>query len=97
MSEYAAAERHMIAAHRCRHGKKEFLSWLKLAPCMDCGQALPVECMDFDHRPGTTKEFALSYGPNHEWEALVAEIVKCDLVCANCHRIRTSPRMRRRV
>jgi hypothetical protein len=30
------------------------------------------------------------------FDALVAEIEKCDLVCANCHRIRTFTRQQNR-
>jgi hypothetical protein len=44
--------------------------------------------MDFDHRPGTVKLFHI--GKNtHSEDAVLAEIAKCDVVCANCHRVRT--------
>jgi hypothetical protein len=50
--------------------------------------------MDFDHLPGTTKirgvsELVYIY---NDREAALAEIKKCELVCANCHRIRTYSR-----
>ena len=66
----------------------------KSAPCMDCKQSFPTCCMDFDHRPGVEKLFglnfnSLSYRP---LEAIMDAIAKCDLVCANCHRIRTVSR-----
>jgi hypothetical protein len=56
---------------------------------MDCGGTFPPECMDFDHRPGEKKLFGIGQGLRRKLEALLAEIAKCDLVCANCHRIRT--------
>ena len=61
--------------------------------CMDCRWAFPRECFHFDHRPGTEKAKNLS----QMWhtssdEALAAELEKCDLVCANCHAIRTAER-----
>ena len=65
---------------------------LKDRPCHDCGQTFPPECMDFDHRDGTTKADNVSR-LLHSWPALLAEIAKCDLVCANCHRIRTRRRL----
>lgn len=85
----------MVVAFRCQRKKKDFLDWLKQAPCQDCGRGYPVECMDFDRRPRTRKSTALSYGVNYECRKIVAEVAKCDLVCANCHRIRTTKRMRR--
>ena len=61
---------------------------LKSAPCMDCGGTFPPECMDFDHVRGT-KSFNVGENFYISEEKLLAEVAKCDLVCANCHRIRT--------
>ena len=50
--------------------------------------------MDFDHRLGEVKSFVISYAPGrHSLEAITAEIAKCDVVCANCHRLRTRDRL----
>lgn len=66
---------------------------LKRAPCQDCGATYPPECMDFDHRPGTEKLFAVSAGAKRfRWSVIEAEVRKCDVVCSNCHRIRTRTR-----
>jgi hypothetical protein len=54
--------------------------------------------MDFDHREGTVKRGNLSHlvadgylcGPS-----LDAEVAKCDVVCANCHRERTYCRLKK--
>jgi hypothetical protein len=62
---------------------------LKARPCADCGGTFPTVCMDFDHRPGEVKKFSLSQVATHSLKDALAEIAKCDLVCANCHRIRT--------
>lgn len=63
-------------------------------PCADCGGIFPPCCMDFDHLPGTKKLYAVgtmvSHG--HSWPKIEVEIAKCELVCANCHRIRTQDR-----
>jgi hypothetical protein len=46
--------------------------------------------MDFDHRDPTTKSFALSGKCQlKSEETLLREVAKCDVVCANCHRLRT--------
>mgnify|MGYP000353693845 CR=1 FL=1 len=66
---------------------------LKSAPCLDCHRQFPPECMDFDHvRGAKAREIAdLRSGT---LARLLEEIAKCDLVCANCHRIRTRARQR---
>jgi hypothetical protein len=59
-------------------------------PCADCGETDPV-VLEFDHL--RDKEFAI--GPQlavRPWEVILAEIEKCEVVCANCHRRRTSVR-----
>jgi len=68
---------------------------LKAAPCMDCKQTFPPECMDFDHREPGTKRTEISRIRHYGKEAILSEIAKCDLVCANCHRVRTHARMKR--
>jgi hypothetical protein len=63
---------------------------LKSKPCMDCGGTFPPYVMDFDHRDPSQKSRGVSQLTGSGWTAgLLAEIAKCDLVCANCHRIRT--------
>lgn len=63
---------------------------LKSRPCADCGGTFDPVCMDFDHRPGETKVAAVSSMVSRfPLDAVLAEAAKCDLVCANCHRLRT--------
>lgn len=75
---------------RKRQGLREYVAELKKAPCMDCSGTFPTCAMDFDHRPGETKVHAIHQmiTRNASMVRLKAEIAKCDLVCANCHRIR---------
>jgi hypothetical protein len=69
----------------------EFLRDLRRRPCQDCGGTFAPWVMDFDHRDPKTKSFALAAGHAllKSREVLLAEIAKCDIVCANCHAIRT--------
>ena len=72
--------------------RKRFYAWLQVQkdkPCMDCGQRFPSCCMDFDHRPGEIKEFNIGRADTIPIPIRLKEIAKCDLVCANCHRLRT--------
>ncbi len=65
---------------------------LKANPCSDCGGRFPPEAMDFDHVRGE-KHFNLARTRGQPDEVILAEIAKCDLVCANCHRVRTRKRL----
>ena len=59
-------------------------------PCVDCGEADPV-VLDFDHVRGT-KRANLSFliARAASVKTLRAEIDKCEVRCANCHRRRTA-------
>lgn len=76
---------------KLRAEKRAYIAAAKNKPCMDCKQSFPPYVMDFDHRDPKDKKFSVSRicDDNVSWENLKAEIAKCDLVCANCHRIRT--------
>jgi len=65
-----------------------FIRALKAAPCTDCGQSFPAPAMDFDHICG---EKFRGIGLMWTFSAArqMAELIKCDVVCANCHRMRT--------
>jgi hypothetical protein len=46
--------------------------------------------MQFDHRPGEGKSFDVASAVRgYSRKRILAEIAKCDLVCANCHAVRT--------
>lgn len=75
--------------------KKKYYEWfasLKDKPCVDCGNKFPHYVMDFDHIKN--KEFTLSNARQGRYskEKILKEIDKCELVCSNCHRIRTHNR-----
>jgi hypothetical protein len=60
---------------------------------MDCGGTFPTECMDLDHVRGDKIDNVSSLlARTAPMEEVIAEVEKCDLVCANCHRIRTRKR-----
>lgn len=71
--------------------KAALLRALKNGPCRDCGQEFPPEAMDFDHVPGRGGKLG-GVGTRGTLAKIIAEARKCDLVCANCHRVRTRRR-----
>jgi hypothetical protein len=70
---------------------KRLIRQAKAKPCADCGVMYPYYVMDFDHRPGSDKTSNLTKLAQRgaSREVLLAEIAKCDVVYANCHRERT--------
>jgi predicted Zn-ribbon and HTH transcriptional regulator len=69
----------------------EYLRDLRRVPCMDCGGRFEPHQMDFDHRDPSAKSFNVTTGRAMlmKRERLLAEVAKCDIVCANCHTVRT--------
>ncbi len=78
-----------------RKFQRDFVSSLKDHPCIDCGKKFPPYVMDFDHRNKNLKMGNIGSLVSQLYfkrARLLEEIKKCDLVCANCHRIRTYKR-----
>ncbi len=55
--------------------------------CAGCGAVVPEPLFEFHHLDARTKEFAISHdGITRRWSKTEAELAKCVLLCANCHR-----------
>lgn len=68
--------------------RSKIIQEIKLARgCADCGYRLHGEALEFDHLENKKHEISAIRG--NKWEDVLAEIAKCDVVCANCHRVRT--------
>jgi len=74
----------------CRRNRKARLVAAAGGKCLDCGYEGPPFMFDFDHRDPKQKLFPVgNKGSSVSYERTLAEALKCDLVCANCHRMRT--------
>lgn len=76
---------------------RELTQKKKDVPCADCGVKYPYFVMDFDHVKGE-KEFTIASSVKsgkRKIKEVLAEIEKCEVVCANCHRFRTQSRATR--
>ena len=64
--------------------------YLREHPCIDCGNR-DIRVLEFDHRDGTLKTESISVlaSEGYGLPRVIAEVAKCDVRCANCHRIRT--------
>jgi hypothetical protein len=59
-------------------------------PCMDCGGRFPTCAMDFDHvNDDKIANVSALVAASSSLARIKTEIEKCELVCANCHRVRT--------
>ena len=68
-------------------------------PCKDCNKEFPPYVMDWDHVRGRKVKSVsdlcatgANNGSENVRKAIMKEITKCELVCSNCHRIRTHER-----
>lgn len=80
---------------KVRADRKAHTAWLDSLkegkPCADCGRIYPPYVMEWDHLPGTVKALVIADTRRaaHGKSRILAELAKCELVCANCHRERT--------
>lgn len=66
------------------------LNEIKDQPCADCGFRYPYPVMEFDHVRGEKVDnVSAMVSRGVGLKKILAEVEKCDIVCANCHRIRT--------
>ena len=55
--------------------------------CAICGYNNCIGALEFHHINPSQKEFGISVtGMTRSWERIKAEVAKCVLLCANCHR-----------
>lgn len=74
-------------AERRREFKNWFREYKSNLKCSKCGFSHPA-ALDFHHKDSTKKEFTLgSTGLSVSTEKFLKEIEKCEILCANCHRI----------
>lgn len=70
--------------------KSKLFEYLKTHPCVDCGEKNPI-VLEFDHITNE-KTGSISYLLNWlkcSWPTILEEIEKCEVRCANCHRVKT--------
>lgn len=81
-----------VIKQRLRLERTQYLiDFFEQHSCTDCGESDPV-VLEFDHL--RDKRFSIgSKLCTATWNDILAEIQKCEVVCANCHRRRTAQRM----
>ena len=70
--------------------QRRLVEYLLEHPCVDCGNA-DLRVLDLDHLDPSRKVDCISrLMQNGVWKRVAAEIEKCEVRCANCHRIKTA-------
>ena len=57
--------------------------------CKMCGYNADPVALQFDHRDQSTKKFGVTQDLLRPWDSILDEAAKCDVLCANCHAIKT--------
>jgi hypothetical protein len=91
--EHCAANKPSYRARTMRRKRQQranrsnfLVEYFKSHPCVDCGETDPL-VLEFDHL--RDKEFDIGHEfTSRPWHQVLAEIEKCDVACANCHRRR---------
>lgn len=73
---------------------RALINALRTKPCLDCKNTFPFYVMQFDHLPQYEKLFCIAVAHDYGTDTLLREIAKCEVICANCHAIRTYERSR---
>lgn len=63
------------------------------APCTDCGVNYPACVMQFDHIGNDKVDHVNRLVRSASLKTVMEEIAKCEVVCANCHALRTYNRL----
>jgi hypothetical protein len=77
--------------------RQRLYAYLSEHPCVDCGET-DVRVLEFDHvRDNKSANIAGLLNNAVSWSTIEKEIAKCDVRCANCHRIKTNERGRTKI
>jgi hypothetical protein len=82
-----AAKRRQYSRNKKRALRAWWDNYRKTMRCVRCGES-DIACLDLHHREGQHKSFRLSLAISDGFSKarILAELKKCEALCANCHR-----------
>lgn len=71
--------------------RKKMTDYLSDKTCVTCGES-DIRVLELDHINPAKKSFTVSQAVKLErnWDEVISELEKCQILCANCHRRRTA-------
>jgi hypothetical protein len=85
----AHREKFVKAADGTQRRFRQWYEGLKKGPCVDCGQQFPPQVMHWHHTDPDTKDAHVGrLARTGSKTAVLREVEKCVLLCANCHALR---------
>lgn len=97
--EFESRSPHMPRTDKERAQEKRSIvsSYKTKIGCKDCGYDIHPAVLEFDHvknsgLPNTGKQRTVASLMYRRWSVIWEEINKCEVVCANCHAVRTHKR-----
>lgn len=83
--------KHREATLRRYHKIRSLIQAIKLEKgCALCGYRKSPAALEFDHLDPAAKSFGVGFHSSHSLDRVMAEIEKCRVLCANCHREETA-------
>jgi hypothetical protein len=76
-----------VSKERGHQWSRRLWDFLLAHACVDCGETNPI-VLEFDHLDSTTKlgHVGSLARAGYSWSTVLAELEKCEVRCANCHR-----------
>lgn len=68
---------------------QHILDYFAEHPCVDCNEQDPLT-LTFDHQRDKRNSVGNMLNRSYSWKAILAEIKKCEVRCANCHSKKTA-------
>lgn len=86
--------RHRARARKARiknELRHKLYSFMESKRCVQCGER-DLCVLEFDHIDPDTKAFGIAKGLSYcyDWQKILKEIRKCQILCANCHKRKTA-------
>src|SRR5437773_1530198 len=78
-------------AARRADNRQRTIDYLQAHPCVDCGET-DIVVLQFDHLRDKKRDLATMIGSGATWSSIEREIAKCEVRCANSHRLKTAGR-----
>lgn len=88
----AGSRKYITQQERLNKNRQWLFDYLQTHPCVDCGESDPI-VLEFDHQDDKVESVSIMVQRGFGLEKIKAEIAKCEVRCANCHRRKTAKQL----